>query len=277
MSGFTVSRGAGTPPVVLASPHSGAHLPDEFVRAARVPVRELRRADDAHVADLLAGAVALGVPLVAATHGRAWLDLNRSPSDIDPAMVRGLPPDAWSPSVKVRQGLGVVPRALTPGRDIHTRPMPWSEVKARLDEVHAPYHATIAELLGAARSANGVAVLLDCHSMPAPPGAAPPEVVLGDRHGTSAAAWLTESAERWLTAHGWRVAVNDPYAGGWTSERHGQPAAGRHALQVEVRRDLYMDPETAAVHGGFARVAGMFAGLTAHLLARLAPVAQAAE
>lgn len=277
MKGFTVTPAPGAAPVVLASPHSGPHLPDDFVRASRLPVRELRRADDTHVADLLAPAVALGVPLVAATHGRAWLDLNRAPTEIDPALVRGLPADAWASSPKVRQGLGVVPRALTPGRDILSRPMPWSEVKSRLDDVHAPYHAAVAELLARARAANGVALLLDCHSMPAPPGVQPPDVVLGDRHGTSAAGWITAAAAAWLEGRGWRVALNDPYAGGWTAERHGHPHAGIHALQVEVRRDLYMNPDTAEPHDGFAQVAGLFAGLTAHLLGKLAPAAMAAE
>ncbi len=285
--GFTVSAGA-TPPgsLVLASPHSGRDYPAAFLAATRLTLAQLRRTEDAFVADLvLPAATAHGVPLIAARYGRSWLDLNRDAAEIDPAMVvDALAAHPAQASDRVVAGLGVIPRVAAHGLDIYPGRLRHADIVARLVAVHAPYHATLTDLLDAARRARGFAVLLDCHSMPSPPAGphGPPQVVIGDRFGASAASALVAAVERHFVASGLRVARNVPYAGGYTTTHHGRPASGVHAIQIEIDRALYMDPVRLVRHLGFDRITSVFIDLVAALPAiaaglDLGPLALAAE
>ena len=285
--GFTVGPAATPPgPLVLASPHSGREYPPAFLAATRLTLAQLRRAEDAFVADLIAPAAAAhGVPLIAARYGRSWLDLNRSAAEIDPAMVVdplvAVPEQA---SERVAAGLGVIPRVAAHGLDIYAGRLRHAEIDARLSAVHAPYHAALAGLLDAARREHGFAVLLDCHSMPTPPASprGAPQIVVGDRFGASAAPALVAAVERHFAVAGFRVALNVPYAGGYTTTHHGRPASGVHAVQIEIDRALYMDPARLVRHLGFDRVTAVLAALIGSLPAvaaglELGPFARAAE
>jgi N-formylglutamate amidohydrolase len=75
-------------------------------------------------------------------------------------------------------------------------------------------------------------------------GGGRPDFVLGDRYGASCNPELTRMAAAQLKALGYAVALNKPYAGGYITEHYGRPQQGRHALQVEVNRALYMDETT---------------------------------
>ena len=284
--GFTIAPAAGpTPPIVLASPHSGRDYPAAFLAQTRLTLAQLRRAEDAFVAELLVGAAALGVPLIAARYGRAWLDLNRDEAELDPAMfVDPLDTHPAQSSDRVIAGLGVVPRIAAAGLEIYPGRVRSADAIARIEAVHRPYHSALAALLDDANAAHGFAVLLDCHSMPTPPpvqGGAP-QIVIGDLFGSAAAAPLVGAIERYFRAAGFRVTRNAPYAGGYTTARHGRPAEGIHAVQIEIDRALYMDPARLVRHSGFDRIETTLTRLVAQLLAAvgamgLGPFAIAAE
>jgi len=70
------------------------------------------------------------------------------------------------------------------------------------------------------------------------------EVVLGDRHGSSCQARLTRRLRDLFEGLGWRVALNHPYAGGWSTQFWGRPADGYEAIQIELSRKLYLDEAT---------------------------------
>ena len=264
------SKHVDTPgPIVLASPHGGRDYPAAFLAQTRLTLAQLRRAEDAFVAELLADAVVAGAPLIAARYGRAWLDLNRDEAELDPAMfVDPLDAHPAQSSDRVAAGLGVVPRIAAHGLDIYPGRVRSADAAARITQVHRPYHATIDRLLADAAAAHGYAVLLDCHSMPTPPpvngGAA--QIVIGDLFGAAAAAPLVVAIERHFRDAGFRVARNAPYAGGYTTARHGRPVEGIHAVQIEIDRALYMDPARLVRHIGFDRIAASLATLVAALL-----------
>jgi N-formylglutamate deformylase len=257
------------PAIVLASPHSGREYPPAFLAQSRLTLAQLRRAEDAFVDELLGDAMALGVPLIAARYGRAYLDLNRAADELDPAMIADpVPPSAGQVSERVAAGLGVVPRIAAHGLDIYAARLRLADVAARVSALHRPYHAALADMIDLARARHGHAVLLDCHSMPTPPGGtAAPQFVLGDLHGQSASPRLMEAIEAQLRREGYRVARNVPYAGGYTTLRHADPLAGVHVIQIEIDRALYMDPARLARHGGFANIAAAMRRLVALLLA----------
>ena len=286
LPGQLLTGEAGAVPLVLASPHSGRDYPGDFLARTRLTLAQLRRAEDPFVDALLDGAVAHGVPRLAARYGRSWLDLNRAPDELDPAMyVDPIEHHADHLSDRVTAGLGVVPRIAAQGLDIYPTRLRIADARARIATVHTPWHATLDELTAAAQARHGFAVLLDCHSMPTPPHpmGRGPQIVLGDLHGRSAAPELVAAIEAYFTGCGLRVARNQPYAGGYTTARHGRPAMGIHTVQIEVDRALYMDPQRLNRHMGFAGLTAQLAGLaallidTAQRLPLRAPLAEAAE
>jgi len=234
-----------TVPFVFASPHSGRTYPASFVAMSRLSATNLRRSEDAFVDELFCGAVALGAPMIAARFPRAFLDANRAPAEIDTGMFEGaLPVAVDTPSPRVAAGLGVIPRIVRDGAEIYRGKLVPRDAEERLARLYRPYHAALAKLVEETRAQFGVAVVIDCHSMPS--AAAIPDVVLGDRYGMAAAPVVTRAAELAFESQGFSHARNAPYAGGYTTHLHGRRDRDVHALQVEINRALYLDEERIA-------------------------------
>ena len=235
-----------TAPVVFASPHSGDVYPAEFVSRTRLDALSLRRSEDAFIDTLFEAAPGLGMPLIKARFPRAYVDANRGPWELDPGMFADrLPHYVDQSSPRAAAGLGTIARIVSGGAEIYRDKLRFAEAKRRIETLYMPYHARLTDLLDAAHARWTRCLLVDCHSMPS--GAAPgvvagrPDFVLGDCHGSSCMAAVTDLAERTLRALGYAVARNDPYAGGFTTRHHGRPNRGRHALQIEINRGLYMN------------------------------------
>jgi N-formylglutamate amidohydrolase len=238
-----------TLPLVFASPHSGTDYPSEFLRASRLDPLTLRRSEDSYVDEIFGAAPALGAPLLRARFPRAYLDPNREPFELDPAMFEDeLPAFVNTRSPRVRVGLGTIARVVATGEDIYARKLQVSEAMTRIDRLYRPYHRALRQLVTATRERFGNCLLIDCHSMPSAvmPGERGgrrhrSDIVLGDCHGTSCHPLVMETAHRLLSAKGYAVARNSPYAGGFTTAHYGKPAASSHCLQIEIGRALYMD------------------------------------
>ncbi|TFL20191.1 N-formylglutamate amidohydrolase [Jannaschia formosa] len=236
---------AVTAPVVVASPHSGRSYGWDFMSRTVLDSEWIRSSEDAYVDLLLERVPGLGVPLLAAEVPRAMLDLNRSPEELDPAVISDVPRGATNP--RVSSGLGVIPRVVAQGRAIYHGKISRAEAQERIETLWQPYHAQLDALLSEAQAGFGRVLLIDCHSMPHEAiegvGGAKgtPEIVLGDRFGASADAALVDEVEAIFTDLGFRVARNAPFAGAYTMQAYGKPARGRHAIQVEIDRALYMD------------------------------------
>lgn len=233
-------------PVVVASPHSGRHYPAAFLRASVLDARVVRSSEDAYMDELVSAAPSLGAPLIAAEYPRAWIDLNRSPDELDPGVIEGVGRVMQTP--RISSGLGVIPRVVANGRAIYRGKITRAEAEARIAQVWQPYHTALDGLMRTAQAGFGEAVLLDFHSMPheamdavARPGQRRPEVVLGDRFGASAAGEVLDALEDGFLRQGLSVIRNAPFAGAFVTQQYGRPSRGWHAVQVEIDRALYMD------------------------------------
>jgi len=255
--------------LVLSSPHSGAEYPAEFRGASLLDAVTLRRSEDAFVNDLVSAGPGLGVPLLEALFPRAYCDPNREPYELDPAMFAdALPDHVTTRSSKISAGLGTIAKVVAGGQEIYRDKLPFAEAERRVETLWRPYHGALRQLLDAAHEAAGVALLLDCHSMPSVGGANMPDhgqrradMVLGDFHGVSCPSRLVERVETYLAGRGFGVARNKPYAGGYITQHYTRREAGFHTLQIEINRDLYMDEENIARSAGFERVRAAMTGL----------------
>lgn len=264
-------------PIVLSVPHAGREYPDALLDALRAPPAALIPLEDRHVDRVAHGARGAETMFVA-RRPRAWIDLNRDERERDPRVDEGASA-ATLPfqSVKIRSGLGLIPRRAGPSAELWRRRFTAEEVAARIAQDHRPYHAAVAAALGAARERFGMAVLLDIHSMPALGGEAAPRIVLGDRFGRSASAQLVGMVEAVARRLAIRTAVNSPYAGGHILARHGDPAGGIHAIQIEFDRTLYLDALTMEPSAGLSGLSGLLREMIDVLGSAIAPMATAAE
>jgi N-formylglutamate amidohydrolase len=256
-----VEPSAQTVPFIFNVPHAGAVYPASFLAESRLDAMALRRSEDAFVDELFASAVGLGAPLMAARFPRAYLDLNREPYELDSRMFDGrLPPFANTRSMRVAGGLGTIPRIVADGQEIYRGRIPVGDALHRIEWLYKPYHRILRQLVRRTAQTFGQAILIDCHSMPSSSvsreDGAKADMVLGDRYGTSCATLLIDLVEAAMRGRGYTVIRNKPYAGGFITEHYGEPTLGRHALQIEINRAIYMDERTLQKKPSFASLAG---------------------
>ncbi|RMA42540.1 N-formylglutamate amidohydrolase [Rhodophyticola porphyridii] len=246
-------------PVIVASPHSGRHYPWSFTRRTVLDERAIRSSEDAFMDMLVADAPRLGAPLLAAEFPRAYVDLNRNADELDPGVVAGVKRASQNP--RISSGLGVIPRVVANGRVIYRGKLSLDEAEARISQVWRPYHRQLEELVSGAQVMFGRSILLDFHSMPhealdaiSRPGQRRPEVVLGDRFGASCNSAVVEQIEAAFEEAGLVVSRNAPFAGAFVTQHYGRPSRGRHAVQIEIDRSLYMNERLIRPNGNFQNV-----------------------
>jgi N-formylglutamate deformylase len=259
MPPLTLTGEPACTPLVLDSPHSGHDFPSDF--DAIVSEFDLRDGEDCFIDELYAPTTELGVPLLAARFPRTYLDPNRHAGDIDLELMEGGHwPHAHVPSGKARIGKALIWRTLDDGRAIYGRRLRVDEVVSRIERFHAPYHRGLVQLMDAAHARFGQVFHINCHSMPnvggrmgeGGEGRTRADFVLGDRDGSTCDPAFTRFVHRALTDLGYVVAINDPYKGVELVRAFSDPARGRHSLQVEINKRLYMDEATRTKHAGFA-------------------------
>jgi N-formylglutamate amidohydrolase len=276
-------------PVIFNSPHSGRRYDPAFLRLTRLSPAALRKSEDCYIDELFMGCVRHGAPLLRAHAPRSFVDLNREPYELDPRMFAAtLPGYVNSISPRVAGGLGTIPRVVAEGEEIYRGRLQFAEVQARIETIYFPYHRTLSALVGEVLKKNDSMLLVDCHSMPSsalghimPSGGPAVDVVLGDRFGASCDEGLTALIEELLTAQGLRTLRNKPYAGGFITQTHGAPHLGRHALQIELNRALYLNESTLEKSAGFGALRKSLEQVIGKLLpeleGRFAPRRLAAE
>lgn len=262
-----------TAPLVLDSPHSGSDFPDDF--GSVLSVARLRSAEDAWVHELYASAPVHGAHLLEALFPRSYIDPNRAEGDIDLELIEAAWPYPYQPSGKARLGKALVWRSLDDGEAIYAAPLSVAAVVHRITHYLKPYQQALKELLDQAHAAHGVVYHLNCHSMDpvgsvmatGVPGKRRADVVLGDRDGTTCESDLTHHVADFFRARGYSVAINDPYKGVELVRMFSDPGRGRHSLQLELNKGLYLEPGTLQRSAGFAKLQSDLSDLLAGLVA----------
>jgi N-formylglutamate deformylase len=234
-------------PVVFTSAHSGRVYSTDLMSGVRLCPLSLRRSEDCFVDELFDSAPLHGAPLLAANFPRAFCDANREAWELDPGMfIDSLPDWVNTTSSRVTAGLGTIAKVVASGEPIYTVKLPFAEAERRIYTYWRPFHDTLNRLIGDIKERFGYCLVIDCHSMPSGgqgkrANSRPVDFVLGDLHGSACASRVTRAAEAFLSAKGYLVRRNDPYAGGFITRHYGRPAEDVHVLQIEIARALYMD------------------------------------
>lgn len=246
---YTLTRPRTALPLVFDSPHSGTVYPADFDFACDFST--LEKAEDKYVEELFAGAVDAGAVLLQAEFPRSYIDVNRCERDIDVDLLEDIWPEEIAPTSRSHAGIGLIRRLVRPGVPLYNRALRAAEIKHRIDNYYRPYHETLERVIEDAHYRFGQVWHINCHSMPTQDGhafrASPlksADFVLGDRDGTTCDIDFTHAVRDMLRGMGYKVSINDPYKGVELVRRYSCPATGRHSLQIEVARSLYLDEQT---------------------------------
>ena len=241
--------------VVFALPHSGRDYGVSFLNQSILDKISIRSSEDAFLDQLIDGIEKYGAPKIVANAPRAFIDLNRSTDELDPALISGIKNNIRNP--RISSGLGVIPRVVSHGREIYRGKLSLEQAQSRIEYYWKPYHKDLANLLKRAQSIYGQSLLIDMHSMPHEAVSTQssfiraPEIIVGDRFGMSSDPEFTNLIVSILKQHGFRVAKNTPFAGAFITKHHGKIKERIHAIQLEIDRSLYMNEEQVSPNSGF--------------------------
>ena len=241
--------------VVFALPHSGRDYGVSFLNQSILDQLSIRSSEDAFLDQLIDGIEKYGAPKIIANAPRAFIDLNRSTDELDPALISGIKDNTRNP--RISSGLGVIPRVVSHGKEIYRGKLSFEQAQSRIKNYWKPYHTDLSNLLQRSQSVFGQSLLIDIHSMPHEAVSTqssfikPPEIVVGDRFGMSSDPEFTNLVISILKQHEFRVAKNTPFAGAFITKHHGKVKKRIHALQLEIDRSLYMDEEKISPNSEF--------------------------
>jgi N-formylglutamate deformylase len=241
--------------VVFALPHSGRDYGVSFLKQSILDQLSIRSSEDAFLDQLIDGIEKYGAPKIIANAPRAFIDLNRSTDELDPALISGIKNNIKNP--RISSGLGVIPRVVSHGKEIYRGKLSFEQAQSRIKYYWKPYHTDLSNLLQRSQSVFGQSLLIDIHSMPHEAVSTqssfikPPEIVVGDRFGMSSDPEFTNLVISILKQHEFRVAKNTPFAGAFITKHHGKVKKRIHALQLEIDRSLYMDEEKISPNSEF--------------------------
>ena len=244
--------------VVFALPHSGRDYGVSFLNQSILDQLSIRSSEDAFLDQLIDGIEKYGAPKIIANAPRAFIDLNRSTDELDPALISGIKNNMRNP--RISSGLGVIPRVVSHGKEIYRGKLSFEQAQSRIKYYWKPYHTDLSNLLQRSQSVFGQSLLIDIHSMPHEAVSTqssfikPPEIVVGDRFGMSSDPEFTNLVISILKQHEFKVAKNTPFAGAFITKHHGKVKKRIHALQLEIDRSLYMDEEKISPNSEFEKL-----------------------
>jgi N-formylglutamate deformylase len=244
--------------VVFALPHSGRDYGVSFLNQSILDQLSIRSSEDAFLDQLIDGIEKYGAPKIIANAPRAFIDLNRSTDELDPALISGIKNNIKNP--RISSGLGVIPRVVSHGKEIYRGKLSFEQAQSRIKYYWKPYHTDLSNLLQRSQSVFGQSLLIDIHSMPHEAVSTqssfikPPEIVVGDRFGMSSDPEFTNLVISILKQHEFKVAKNTPFAGAFITKHHGKVKKRIHALQLEIDRSLYMDEEKISPNSEFEKL-----------------------
>ncbi len=235
-------------PVLVEVPHSGLVIPNDVESELTTTPLAALRDSDIYVDRLYARAPAFGATLLVSRVSRYVVDLNRSAEDVDSAAV------PRHPKARHVAARGVIWRARTDGTPLLKTPLTVEQFSRRIARYYTPYHDTLRKTAEQIRAQYGHVMVLAAHSMPSTgrttfggPSVVRADIVPGTRGRTTADGRIIDLIETHFRGAGLSVKHDAPYRGGWTTGHYGAPKQGRHVVQIEINRALYVDEASSEI------------------------------
>lgn len=275
---LTPPKGARIP-LVVDSPHSGSLLPEDFHFICALT--DLRQSEEPYIDRFGSKLAQFGGTFLKALVSRAYIDLNRSISDLHPSMCSDEIPWPLHRSKRVTYGIGLIRYLVWPQQPVYAEKLTLGEIQHRIKHYYEPYYDVLGKTMKELREEFGRVLHVDLHAMPqlGADGSPQPDIVLGDHDGHSCARVYREVIKKAFEQQGLKVVINNPYKGVELTRRFARPRQGYHSIQIEVNKALFMDEETMASHGGLRDMQKIFDNLwgVLHELLSETAVAKAAE
>jgi N-formylglutamate amidohydrolase len=230
-----------TSPLIIMSPHSGRNYESSFLNQTKVFLKELRKSEDSYI-DLIFKESHLDFNFIKANFPRIFVDVNRSPLEIDALMWDStynhrLP---YNNSVKVLSGIGVFPKVSLDGIKIYEELLPFSEARNRLLKYYFPYHKKIKLLINEVKKIHKTVIALDCHSMASKIVDDETDIILSNNFGRTSNMFILNKLKQSFLSFGYKVKINKPFKGGFITRYYGNPQNNIHFIQIEVNKNLYL-------------------------------------
>ena len=224
----------------LNSSHSGRNYSDFTKYFTNLSINDLRKSEDTYI-DLLFDNNQLNINLLKANFPRIFLDLNRSPLELDPSMWNGkFNASRFNRSQKVDSGIGVIPKVCFSGKKIYDNLLLFKEARNRLLNYYFPYHRKFRMLIDYIKKHHDKVIILDCHSMSSEIVSKSTDIVLSNNSNKSANPAITNILQKLFESYGYKVSINNPFEGGFITKYYGRPAEHVNVIQVEVNKKLYL-------------------------------------
>ena len=240
--------------LILSSPHSGSFYPEDFLSLSNIQLPDLIQNEDSLVDNLIDGTLYNNNIILKAIWSRSVIDVNRAindfhHNDFDPPIIelKALP------TKYARSGIGVIPIRSGINDKMYISKLPGGVGMKWLNLAWKNYHNTLNNLLNKTYSKFGHYVLFDFHSMPSfsETKQKHADIVLGDCHGKSIGSNFIDFIENQLKRSGLHIKRNSPYSGGYITENYGKPKEGKHTIQIEINRSIYMNEKSREKNSNF--------------------------
>lgn len=234
-------------PIILSSPHSGRLYPKNFIDLLNIDLKDVRVFEDCYVDKIYNFGPSIGCNLLISNIPRVIIDLNRSTKEVDREMFFNIQNISSQMNRRVASGIGIFPKLR--GEDhIYKEKLNWLVFKNLIDDVYNVWHSKLEKEIHEIKTIFSEIAIVDCHSMPSFDLNGKkienlPEFVVGDLWGKSSKKEITQFIVNFLRNEGFTVSNNLPYAGAYILEKYGKPQKGINAVQIEIRKDLYLDEE----------------------------------
>ena len=235
--------------IIYNSPHSGEKFPVSFLKTTTIDKSMLLASADSFVDQLFSDAFKHGSFLLSNIYSRSFMDTNREAYELDPGMFSGeITEKLNDQSNKVKLGFGSIAKFAVNRKDIYKNKIPFDQALIRLEKYYQPIHQKLTDLLEERFNDFGYSLLVDCHSMPSYEflgqdmfRSSQPDIILGNLYNKSCHPAITEYLISYFEKHNLTVVCNTPFSGGYNTQKYGQPKDRRHAIQIEIKKSLYMD------------------------------------
>ena len=235
-------------PIIISIPHSGTLYSNIFLKNILLSKKELQFSEDNYVDKVLEKVLSQDVSYVKANFPRSFIDVNRSPLELDSLMVSSNIPiiDEFN-LTKVKSGIGVIHRVSYYGNEIYDHLLTRREIVKRLLNNYFPYHNALKLLIKNAKKINNRVLVLDFHSMPSRFLDNSVDIVIGNNFNLSCNETISTNIINYFYDYNYSLSINDPYSGGFITKFYGKPMDRINVLQIEINRSLYMNEDTLEI------------------------------